>query len=121
MWNTVSASVYFKLLKVRKEAFASRKYIVMTVVLVVGFIYLTRLFYIQVIDNTYVLSARENVLRYVTQYPARGLIYDRNGVLLVYNEATYDLMVVPHQLKDFDTVEVGSYKFQFYQKEAKST
>jgi penicillin-binding protein 2 len=43
------------------------------------------------------------VLRYEKQYPARGNIYDRNGKLLVYNEALYDLMVIPGQVKNIDT------------------
>jgi len=90
----------------QKQSFSGRKNIIMLMVLVIGFIFLVRLFYIQVIDNSYVLSARENVLRYITQYPARGLIYDRNRKLLVYNEATYDLMVVPNELSAFDTSEL---------------
>lgn len=84
---------------------ASRKQTVIAIFLVIGFIYLVRLFYIQVIDKSYALSANNNVLRYVTQYPARGLIYDRNGKLLVYNEAVYDLMVLPKQVKEIDTTE----------------
>lgn len=84
---------------------ASRKQTVIAIFLVIGFIYLVRLFYIQVIDKSYTLSANNNVLRYVTQYPARGLIYDRNGKLLVYNEAVYDLMVTPMQVKNIDTAE----------------
>ena len=60
---------------------------------------------LQVVDSTYKLDASNNVLRYVTQFPARGLIYDRNGELLVYNEAAYDLMVIPRQLRTFDTTE----------------
>ena len=87
------------------RALASRKQTVIALFLVIGFIYLVRLFYIQVIDKSYTLSANNNVLRYVTQYPARGLIYDRNGKLLVYNEAVYDLMVLPRQVKDIDTAE----------------
>ena len=71
----------------------------------IGFVYVIRLFYIQVIDPSYKLSANSNVLRYVTDYPARGLIYDRNGELLVYNEAHYDLMVVPGQVQRIDTLE----------------
>jgi len=51
------------------------------------------------------LSADNNVLRYVTQYPARGLIYDRNKKLIVYNQAAYDLMVVPAQVTKIDTSE----------------
>jgi penicillin-binding protein 2 len=86
--------------------YADRKIVIITTFLVIGFIYLIRLFYIQVIDRSYTLSANNNVLRYVTQFPARGLIYDRNGKLLVYNEAVYDLMVIPRQVKDIDTAEV---------------
>ncbi|MCB9016093.1 MAG: penicillin-binding protein 2 [Lentimicrobiaceae bacterium] len=87
------------------KSLASRKQTVIAIFLVFGFIYLVRLFYIQVIDKSYTLSANNNVLRYVTQYPARGLIYDRNGKLLVYNEAVYDLMVLPVQVKQIDTAE----------------
>lgn len=67
-----------------------------------------RLFYLQVIDDTYALSADINVLRKVTQYPARGLVYDKNGKLLVYNEAAYDLMVTPGQVKELDTLELST-------------
>lgn len=83
----------------------SREQTVIAIFLVIGFIFITRLFYIQVIDKSYALSANNNVLRYVTQYPARGLIYDRNGKLLVYNEAVYDLMVLPAQVNEIDTAE----------------
>jgi penicillin-binding protein 2 len=86
--------------------YADRKIVIITAFLVIGFIYLVRLFYIQVIDRSYTLSANNNVLRYVTQFPARGLIYDRNGKLLVYNEAVYDLMVIPREVKDVDTAEI---------------
>ncbi|MDY0344298.1 MAG: penicillin-binding protein 2 [Lentimicrobium sp.] len=87
------------------KSLASRKQTVIAIFVAVGFVYLLRLFYLQVIDDSYELSANNNVLRYVTQYPARGLIYDRNGKLLVYNEAVYDLMVLPRQVKDIDTLE----------------
>lgn len=86
--------------------YADRKLVIITTFLVIGFIYLVRLFYIQVIDRSYTLSANNNVLRYITQYPSRGLIYDRNGKLLLYNEAVYDLMVIPRQVKDVDTGEI---------------
>ena len=64
---------------------------------------LIRLFIIQVVKDSYRLSADNNVLRYVTQYPARGLIYDRNGELIVFNQAAYDLMVIPSQTIKIDT------------------
>ena len=86
--------------------YADRKFVVITTFIIIGLIYLLRIFYIQVIDRSYMLSANSNVLRYLTQFPARGLIYDRNGKLLVYNEAVYDLMVIPKQINDLDTAEL---------------
>jgi len=83
----------------------NRRYIISGIII---FIFLTitiRLFFLQVIEHSYRLSASNNVLRYITQYPARGLVYDRNGELLIYNQAAYDLMVIPRQLQPFDTVE----------------
>ncbi|NVO21299.1 MAG: penicillin-binding protein 2 [Bacteroidetes bacterium] len=86
--------------------YADRKIVIVTTFVVIGFIYLLRLAYIQLIDRSYTLSANNNVLRYVTQFPARGLLYDRNGKLIVYNEAVYDLMVTPSQVKNLDTAEL---------------
>lgn len=83
-----------------------RLYVVMGIVLLVSLTFLGRLFYIQVIDDSYQLSAENNVLRYQTEYPARGLMYDRDGELLVYNEAAYDLMVIPRQAKEVDTAAI---------------
>ncbi len=86
--------------------YSKRKYIVSAFFVVVALIFCIRLFYLQVIDYTFKVSADNNVFRYVTQYPARGLVFDRKGKLLVYNEAAYDLMVVPNQLKPFDTADI---------------
>src|SRR5699024_10039796 len=61
--------------------------------------------YIQVIDKSYFLSANNNVIRKVVIYPARGVIYDRKGKILVQNEPVYDLMVIPREVKPFDTLE----------------
>lgn len=86
-----------------ERIYADRKYIIIGVFLVTGLLFLGRLFYVQILVDKYVLSANNNVLRYITQYPARGLVFDRNGKLLVYNEAAYDLMVIPRQVKNPDT------------------
>jgi penicillin-binding protein 2 len=88
-----------------KDAFINRKYIVMALIVLASLILIIRLFIIQVVKDTYRLSADNNVLRYITQYPARGLIYDRNKKLMVYNQAAYDLMVVPVQVSKIDTTE----------------
>ena len=74
------------------------------VFVLVAIIYLSRLFYLQIIDIHYKLSADNIVLRSVRQYPPRGRIYDRNNNLLVYNEAAYDMMVIPSQVKNMDTL-----------------
>ncbi len=88
-----------------KDPFINRKYIVMALV-ITGFLALIiRLIVIQIVKDTYRLSADNNVLRYVTQYPARGLIYDRNGKLIVSNQAAYDIMVIPSQTSVIDTAE----------------
>lgn len=59
---------------------------------------------IQIVDQSYKRSSDNNTLRYITQYPARGKIFDRNGKLLVYNEAIYDIMVIPRHVKNLDTL-----------------
>jgi penicillin-binding protein 2 len=82
-----------------------KRYILSGVIVLFFIIIIIRLFFLQVIEQSYRLSASNNVLRYVTQYPARGLIYDRNGELIVYNQAAYDLMVIPRQVRAFDTLE----------------
>jgi penicillin-binding protein 2 len=83
----------------------NRKFIVSFIFILTGLIFLIRLLYVQVFNNKYKLDSANNVLRYITDYPARGLIFDRNKELLVYNEAAYDLMVIPKQLKPFDTLQ----------------
>jgi len=82
-----------------------RKYYIGAAIIVVGLVLLVRLFYLQVVDVSYKISADNNSQRLVTQYPARGLIFDRNGKTIVDNEAAYDLMVVTRQLQPFDTTE----------------
>jgi len=86
-----------------KDFYSNRKYVIAGLFIFISLIYIIRLFSLQVVNKSYRLSASSNVSRSVTQYPARGLIYDRNGELLVSNEAVYDLMVVPNQLQKFDT------------------
>lgn len=86
------------------NSLSNRKFIVGMIFLVIALIFIFRLFYVQVINDKYKLNSDNNVLREIVQYPARGLIYDRNGELLVYNEAAYDLMFVPKQLKKIDTL-----------------
>ena len=72
---------------------------------VICVIFVLRLMTLQIFSSEYRDLAIEQALRYRTQYPARGLIYDRNGKLLVYNEIVYDLMVIPRMVVDLDTAD----------------
>lgn len=84
--------------------YSRRKYIIIGVFILMAILFISRLFYLQIIDNSYKLTADNIVLRNVREYPPRGRIYDRNNNLLVYNEAAYDLMVIPRQVKNLDTL-----------------
>lgn len=82
----------------------NRKYIIQAVFILVGIIYLIKLFTIQITDDSYKLAAEDNVMRPVVEYPYRGLIYDRGkDDLLVYNKPVFDLMVVPREAEIADT------------------
>lgn len=81
----------------------NRKFVIQIMVIVVAIIFLVKLFSIQVLDPQYAKAAESNVIQRVIEYPYRGLIYDRNGNLLVYNKPQYDIMVVPNEVEAFDT------------------
>lgn len=81
----------------------TRHYLYYIIFGLVGLVLIIRLFYLQVVNDKYAELAMENSKREVVQFPPRGLIYDRNGKLLVYNDVIYDLMVVPYQVKALDT------------------
>lgn len=83
-----------------------RFYVIIVILSALVLVYLAHLFNIQVLNKSYKEKANQNALRYITEHPARGLIYDRNDSLLVYNDAAYDLMVVPNELRPFDTAEL---------------
>ncbi|MEL7144944.1 MAG: penicillin-binding transpeptidase domain-containing protein [Bacteroidota bacterium] len=70
----------------------------------VGATFLFRLFVIQVVDDTYKTEADTRSIASIVEYPYRGLIYDRNDNLLVYNEPAYDLMVIKNQARNIDTL-----------------
>lgn len=85
------------------NSFFERRYIIAGIFITLILILLARLFYIQIIDDRYLLYAQSNVLRKVYKNPARGPILDRNKKILVQNEAFYDIMVTPNLVKPFDT------------------
>ena len=81
----------------------NRRYIIQGVFILIGLIFLVKLFALQVVDDSYKFKAERNVIQRVVEYPFRGLILDRNKELIVYNEPVYDLMVVPKDVYIPDT------------------
>ncbi|WP_316794487.1 penicillin-binding protein 2 [Pedobacter frigoris] len=82
----------------------NRKYVIQGLFIAIGLILLSTLFYIQVYSDKYFLSAKSNVLRPIYTFPARGVILDRKERVLVQNEPVYDLMAIPNDVPEFDTV-----------------
>lgn len=70
-------------------------------------ILVAKLFNIQIIDDKYKMDAANNSMVYTTVYPTRGIIYDRNGKILVGNQVAYDLMVTPREVTEFDTLTLA--------------
>ncbi|TWJ04453.1 penicillin-binding protein 2 [Mucilaginibacter frigoritolerans] len=87
------------------NSFFERRYVIAGIFISIVFVLLVRLFYIQIIDQRYAIYANNNVRREIIHNAARGPILDRNGKVLVQNVPFYDIMVIPKQVKSFDTVE----------------
>jgi penicillin-binding protein 2 len=81
----------------------NRRYIIQGIFILIGLIFLIKLFALQVTDDTYKFRAERNTRLRVIEYPFRGLIYDRKEELLVYNEPIYDLMMIPQDVYIPDT------------------
>lgn len=83
-----------------------RKYIIGISVVLVVLIYLVRLFTLQIMSEDYKKNADSNAFLNKTQYPSRGVMYDRNGKLLVYNQAAYDVTMVMKEVERLDTIDL---------------
>jgi penicillin-binding protein 2 len=73
------------------------------IVALVAFAYIIKIFLMQVTDSSWSQLAQEYSQDEVPIHPPRGIIYDRKGRVLVTNQTVYDLMVIPRNVKDFDT------------------
>ena len=82
-----------------------RRYVVMAIFILVGMLFAGRLFYLQVLDDSYKAAADRNTLQRKVQVPFRGLIYDRHDSVLVQNTPVYDLVVVPREVKNLDSAK----------------
>lgn len=83
--------------------FDSRKIVIITFIVAIGIIYSLRLFYMQVVDDTWTLRAQEIAERRHEITPPRGVIFDRNGKKIVSNETYYNLMMVEDKITHLDT------------------
>ncbi|MDO4958483.1 MAG: penicillin-binding protein 2 [Prevotellaceae bacterium] len=83
-----------------------RKYVIGGIAVVIVIVYIVRLFALQIMSDDYRKSADSNAFLKKIEYPSRGVISDRKGELLVYNQPAYDIMVVMNEAKDrLDTME----------------
>ena len=80
-----------------------RKLLLLILVVIVGIIFSARLLYLQVLDTSFQKISQSNAVKIVYDYPQRGYIFDRNGKLLVSNQPSYDVMVIPKDVKNLDT------------------
>jgi penicillin-binding protein 2 len=82
-----------------------RKLLLPSLIIVAASLLVIRIFYLQVINDTFKLKSENNAIKIKYDYPERGYIFDRYGKLMVSNQASYDIMVIPRDLKTIDTLE----------------
>ena len=85
----------------------NRRYVIGGVAIFIVVIYIIRLFTLQITSDDYKKSADSNAFLKKIEYPSRGIITDRNGKLMVYNQPAYDVMMVMNEVGDhLDTLEL---------------
>jgi penicillin-binding protein 2 len=88
-----------------KHIYENRKTVISIIAILVVLIYAVKLFYLQIYRNEYKDSADTNAFFKKVLYPARGTISDRNGKLVVFNQPTYDIVFIPREVENFDTLD----------------
>src|SRR5690606_24332848 len=83
----------------------SRPFVLITFVVLIGLALLVKLFMIQVADDSFLRRAERNAIQRIVDHPYRGLIYDRNNSLMVFNNPVFDLMVIPREFNVKDTAQ----------------
>ncbi|RCW90154.1 peptidoglycan D,D-transpeptidase FtsI family protein [Winogradskyella arenosi] len=86
-----------------------RKLLLLTTVVLVGLVFIARLFYLQVYDNSAYNIFEDIAIKKEYNYPKRGYVYDRNGELLVANQPSYDVMVIPREVAPLDSLEIDEF------------
>jgi len=93
------------------DKYYNRHYVVGGIAIVIVLIYVIRLFYLQIIDQSTLDKAESNALVRQTIYPSRGLIYDRNDSLLVYNQPVYEVMLIVKEMNKKDKLCFDTLSF----------
>lgn len=91
---------------IQKNKYAIRQHYVAAAFVIVLLIYIIRLFHIQILSPEYRIAAEDIAFLQKTLYPSRGMIYDNEGRLVVYNNAMADIHIIKKEIKDFDTLEL---------------
>lgn len=86
--------------------FEKRKYVIAGAAVVIVLIFIVRLFLLQIVTDDYKKHADSNAFLNKVQYPSRGVMYDRTGKLLVYNQPAYDVTVVMKEIENLDTLDL---------------
>ena len=86
-----------------------RKFVLLSFTLGSSLLFLVQLLSLQIFNSSYNELSLNNAVEKRPVYPTRGLIYDRNGILLVANQPVYDLMVIPENTIPFDTLELITF------------
>ncbi len=84
--------------------YGDRKFVIIIIFISVAVIFILRLFFLQVVDDQWKIQAANASERIITEFPSRGLVFDRYGEIMVANTAVYDLMVIPKDVKNIDTI-----------------
>ena len=82
-----------------------RKIVLPSIIIIAAIVLIVRIFYLQIVDDSLKLQSENNAIKKVFDFPERGYIYDRNGKLMVANQPSYDIMVIPREIKNLDTLD----------------
>lgn len=89
-----------------RDGYKNRSIVIFGAILFVAVAFIVRLINIQIFDDSWKMMADNQVVRRIVKRPARGLIYDRNDNIIVFNEAAFDLYATPNKVGEFDTIQL---------------
>ena len=90
------------------DPYQNRRWVIIMILLLIGLVFIFRLFFLQVVNDKWTKRAHEISYSKKNIYPPRGLIYDRNGKLLVSANQVYDIMITPKDIGEIDTLKICS-------------